>query len=69
MEDRPQKAHRPSQSGNKAERKASKKGKSKEQNGGFNEKVILVLRLAESKAEATLGIHHEIWSPSGATGT
>jgi ribosome biogenesis protein BMS1 len=38
MEDKPQKAHRPSQSGVKADKKADKKGKGK-QSGGFNEKV------------------------------
>lgn len=36
MDDRPHKAHRPSQSGAKAEKK---KGKGKEKQKGFNEKV------------------------------
>jgi ribosome biogenesis protein BMS1 len=37
MDDRPHKAHRPSQSGGKAEKKD--KGKGKEKQHGFNEKV------------------------------
>jgi hypothetical protein len=38
MDDRPHKAHRPAQSGAKAEKK--NKGKGKEKQHGFNEKVL-----------------------------
>ena len=40
MEDRPHKAHRPSHSGAKADKKD--KGKGKEKKHGFNEKVCFV---------------------------
>jgi len=39
MDDRPHKAHRPAQSGAKADKKAKEKGKEKQ--NGFNEKVSL----------------------------
>lgn len=42
MEDRVHKAHRPAQSGSKAE----KKGKAKEKQHGFNEKVLHLFSLA-----------------------
>jgi hypothetical protein len=66
MEDRPQKAHRPAQSGNKAERKALKKGKGKSQNGGYNEKVCFALRNF-MKLTSRKGIRCKVWSQSRAT--
>jgi len=41
MEDRPQKAHRATHSGVKAEKKKAKSGKGKEKPTGQNEKVVL----------------------------
>ena len=41
MDDRPHKAHRPAQSGGKAEKKKAAKGKEKQK--GFNEKVRVIL--------------------------
>jgi ribosome biogenesis protein BMS1 len=40
MDDRPHKAHRPTQSGTKAEKKAKAQGKEKQH--GFNEKVYII---------------------------
>lgn len=42
MDERPHKAHRPAQSGSKAEKKDKAKGKGKEKQHGFNEKVIML---------------------------
>lgn len=60
MDDRPHKAHRPSQSGAKAEKKAKAKG-GKEKQKGFNEKVRIVLvsepYLVLTTAASTM-VHH-----------
>ena len=65
MDTQTHKAHRPAHSGAKAEKKKSAKGKGKEKQHGFNEKVSLVSRLTRALLLTHLsGIRPQVRSQS-----